>query len=91
MFLFKLILKILACPVIGLLMLIGWILAFLIGFSSIVFYVLAGLFLLTAAVTYLMGLTAGPEALKMMAAGFVCFITPHAGNGLVGLALQAAD
>ena len=29
MFLFKLILKILACPVIGLLMLIGWILAFL--------------------------------------------------------------
>jgi hypothetical protein len=62
MFLLRLILKILACPVMIILMLIGWILAFLIRFSSIVFYVLAGLFLLTATATYLMGMTAGPEA-----------------------------
>ena len=85
MFLLRMILKILACPVLIILMLIGWILTFLIGFSSIVFYVLAGLFLLTAVITYLMGITAGPEALKMATAGFVCFTTPHIGNALVGL------
>lgn len=84
MFLLRLILKMIVFPVMLVLMLIGWIMAFLIGFSSIVFYVLAGLFLLTATATYLMGLTAGAEALKMAAAGFVCFITPHAGNALVG-------
>ena len=85
MFLLRLILKMIVFPVMLVLMLIGWILAFLIGFSSIVFYVLAGLFLLTATATYLMGLTAGADALKMAAAGFVCFITPHARNVLVGL------
>lgn len=85
MFLLRLILKMIVFPVMLVLMLIGWIMAFLIGFSSIVFYVLAGLFLLTATATYLMGLTAGADALKMAAAGFVCFITPHAGNALVGL------
>jgi len=85
MFLLRLILKMIVFPVMLVLMLVGWILAFLIGFSSIVFYVLAGLFLLAATATYLMGLTVGPEALKMAAAGFVCFITPHVGDGLVGL------
>lgn len=85
MFLLRLILKMIVFPVMLVLMLIGWIMAFLIGFSSIVFYVLAGLFLLTATATYLMGMTAGADALKMAAAGFVCFITPHAGNALVGL------
>ena len=85
MFLLRLILKMIIFPAMLVLMLIGWILVFLIGLSSVVFYVLAGLFLLVSAVTFLMGLTAGPEALKMAAAGFVCFITPHAGNALVGL------
>ena len=86
-FLLRLVFKVLgkAAKFVIILVLIGWILAFLIGFSSIVFYVLAGLFLLTAMATYLMGLTVGPEALKMAAAGFMCFITPHTGNALVGL------
>ncbi len=57
--------------------------AFIIGFSSIVFNVLAGLFLLVAVLSYLMGLSAGAEAVKMIVAGFMVFMIPVAGDWIV--------
>lgn len=62
---------------------IQWFGAFIIGFSSAVFNVLAGLFLLVAALSYLMGLSAGAEAVKMVVAGFIVFMIPVAGEWIV--------
>ena len=57
--------------------------AFLVGFSSAIFYLLAGLFLLVAVLSYLMGLSAGAEVVKMIIAGFVIFMIPVAGDAVV--------
>lgn len=83
MFVLKLIAKILLLPAVVAVTLIQWFMAFLIGFSSIVFNLLAGLFLLVAVLSYLMGLSAGAEAVKMIVAGFVVFMIPIAGEAFV--------
>lgn len=83
MFLLKLFGKIAAIPIMLILTLVKWVGVFLIGFSSVVFNLLAGLFLLVAALSYLMGLAAGPEALKMIAVGFMIFMIPIAGEAFV--------
>ena len=57
---------------------------FIIGFSSIVFNILAGLFFLVAVLSYLMGLSAGAEATKILATGFVIFMIPIVGEWFVG-------
>lgn len=62
---------------------IQWFGAFIIGFSSAAFNVLAGLILLVAVLSYLMGLSAGAEAVKMIFAGFVVFMIPVAGEAVV--------
>lgn len=79
----KLIVKIVMLPVVVAMTLIQWFMAFLVGFSSVVFYLLAGLFLLVAVLSYLMGLSAGAETLKMILAGFVVFMIPVAGEAVV--------
>ena len=56
---------------------------FIIGFSSAVFNVLAGLFFLVAVLSYLMGLSTGAEAVKMVVAGFIVFMIPVAGEWIV--------
>ena len=81
--LFKLIVKILLFRAMLAVTLIQWFMAFLIGFSSIIFNLLAGLFLLVAVLSYLMGLSAGAEAVKMIVAGFVVFMIPIAGEAVV--------
>lgn len=58
---------------------IQWFFIFLIGFSSVVFNMLAGLFLLIAVLSYLMGNSNGTEALGMIAIGFVIFMIPIVG------------
>lgn len=83
MYVLKLIEKILVLPVVVAVTLVQWFITFLIGFSSAVFYLLAGLFLLVAVLSYLMGLSAGAEALKMIFAGFVIFMIPVAGEAVV--------
>lgn len=62
---------------------VQWFGAFIIGFSSAVFNVLAGLFLLVAVLSYLMGLSAGAEAVKMIVVGFIVFMIPVAGEWIV--------
>ena len=76
-------LKIALLPVIAAVTLIQWFFIFLIGFSSVVFNMLAGLFLLTAVLSYLMGISDGKEAIGMIATGFVIFMIPVTGTWIV--------
>ena len=79
----RFLLKMVVIPIILIVTVIQWFGAFIIGFSSAVFNVLAGLFLLVAVLSYLMGLSAGAEAVKMIAAGFIVFMIPIAGEWVV--------
>ena len=79
----RFLLKMVVFPIILIVAVIQWFGAFIIGFSSAVFNVLAGLFLLVAALSYLMGLSAGAEAVKMIVAGFIVFMIPVAGEWIV--------
>lgn len=83
MYVLKLIGKIVMLPVIVAVTLVQWFMTFLVGFSSAVFYLFAGLFLLVAVLSYLMGLSSGAEALRMILAGFVIFMVPVAGEAVV--------
>ena len=83
MFLLKLFGKIAAIPIMLILTLAKWVGVFMIGFSSVVFNLLAGLFMLVAALSYLMELATGPEALRMILGGFVIFMVPVAGEAVV--------
>lgn len=76
-------LKIALLPVIIAVTVIQWFFIFLIGFSSVVFNMLAGLFLLTAVLSYLMGISDGKEAVGMIATGFVIFMVPVTGTWIV--------
>lgn len=79
----RFLLKMVVFPIMLIVTLIQWFGAFIIGFSSAVFNVLAGLFLLVAVLSYLMGLSAGAEAVKMIVAGFIVFMIPVAGEWIV--------
>lgn len=79
----RFLLKMVVFPIMLIVTVIQWFGAFIIGFSSAVFNVLAGLFLLVAVLSYLMGLSAGAEAVKMIVAGFIVFMTPVAGEWIV--------
>ena len=83
MFVLKLILKVLAFPVMMIATVLQWFGVFLVGFSSAVFNILDGLFLLAAGSSYFLGLSSGAEALKMIAVGFVIFMIPIIGEWIV--------
>ena len=72
----KLTLKTLSLPLIAVITLVQWIGIFLTGLAGGILNVHPVLFDLTAGVAFLMGLASGPEALKMLAVGFVLFILP---------------
>ena len=79
----RFLLKMVVFPIMLIVTMVQWFGAFIIGFSSAVFNVLAGLFLLVAVLSYLMGLSAGAEAVKMVVAGFIVFMIPVAGEWIV--------
>ena len=79
----RFLLKMVVFPIMLIVTLIQWFGAFIIGFSSAVFNILAGLFLLAAVLSYLMGLSAGAEAVKMIVAGFIVFMMAVAGEWIV--------
>ena len=79
----RFLLKMVVFPIMLIVTVVQWFGAFIIGFSSAVFNVLAGLFLLVAVLSYLTGLSAGAEAVKMIAAGFIVFMIPIAGEWVV--------
>ena len=76
MFLLKLIVKIILLPVMLVIILAQWIGIFLTGLAGGIMNILAFLFALVAGAAFLLGLASGPEALKMLAVGFVLFIMP---------------
>lgn len=79
----RFLLKMVVFPIMLIVTVIQWFGAFIIGFSSAVFNILAGLFLLAAVLSYLMGLSAGAEAVKMIVAGFIVFMIPVVGEWIV--------
>jgi hypothetical protein len=79
----RFLLKMVVFPIMLIVTVIQWFGAFIIGFSSAVFNVLAGLFFLVAVLSYLMGLSDGAEAVKMIVAGFIVFMIPVAGECIV--------
>lgn len=89
MFLLKLIGKIILIPIILALALIQWIGIFLNSISGVVLGILAFIFALTGIASLAFGLASGPEALKMIAAGFVIFMIPVIGEWFVGMIITA--
>ena len=77
--------KILAFPVILIVTVIQWLFVFLISFSSVIFYLLAGLFLLIAVLSLVLGVATWPEALRAVLAGFIVFMIPVIGQGITAI------
>ena len=89
MFLLKLIGKIVLIPIMLALTLIQWIGIFLNSISGVILGILAFIFALTGVASLAFGLVSGPEALKMIAAGFVIFMIPVIGEWFVGMITAA--
>ena len=77
--------KVLAFPVMLIVTVIQWLFIFLISFSSVVFYLLAGLFLLVAAMSLIFGVATWSEALRAVLAGFIVFMIPIIGQGTIAI------
>ena len=89
MFLLKLIGKIILIPIMLALTLIQWIGIFLNSLSGVVLGILAFIFALTGIASLAFVLPSGPEALKMIFAGFVIFMIPVIGEGFVAMVAVA--
>ena len=89
MFLLKLIGKIILIPIMLALTLIQWIGIFLNSISGVVLGILAFIFALTGIASLIFGLASGPEAFKMIAAGFVIFMVSVIGEWFVGMITAA--
>ena len=83
--LLKIIGKILVFPVISVVTVIQGLFIFLISFSSIIFYRLAGLFLLVAVLSLIFGVETWPEALRAVLAGIIVFMIPVIGQGITAI------
>ena len=70
------ILKIMFLPVMAALAVIRLFVEFLAGISAVIFRVIAGIFLLTALLSYGFGLENSGECLKMILAGFLFYLLP---------------
>ena len=91
----KLILKAFTLPLIAAVILFQWIGIFLTGLAGGILNILAFLFALVAGAAFLLELAAGPEALKLLAVGFVLFILPVIAEriiiGITALRCNLAD
>ena len=72
----RLTLKIMFLPVMAALVVIRLFVEFLSGISAVIFRVSAGIFLLTALLSYGLGLESSGECLKMVLAGFLFYLLP---------------
>ena len=89
MIVLKIIAKILLLPVIVALTVIQWIGIFLNSISGVILGILAFIFVLTGIASLVFGLASGPEAFKMIVAGFVIFMVPVIGEWFVGMITAA--
>ncbi len=72
----RFILKITLLPVMFALEVIRLFMELLAGISAVIFRVIAGIFLLTALLSYGFGLESSGECLKMVLAGFLFYLLP---------------
>lgn len=91
----RMLLKIPALLMLPLFSLLQWIGIFLTGLAGGIFGLLSLLFALVAGASFLFGIASGPEALKMLAVGFMLFILPHIAErmviGITALRCNLAD
>lgn len=83
--LLKIIGKILAFPAMLIVTVIQWLFVFLFSFSSVIFYLLAGLFLLIAVLSLIFGVATWTEALRPALVGFIIFMIPVIGQGITAI------
>ena len=77
--------KVLAFPVMLIVMVIQWLSTFMVGLSSVVFNLLAGLFLLIAVLSLVFGISTWTEALRPVLAAFIVFMIPVVGQGITAV------
>lgn len=77
--------KVLAFPVMLIVTVIQWLFTFLVGLSSVIFNLLAGLFLLIAVLSLIFGLSTWTEALRPALAAFIVFMIPVIGQGITAV------
>ena len=80
----RFLLKVVLLPVLLIVTLAEWIGIFLTSFASVLFYLFAGLCFILAVFSYLAGISAGTEALRMLVIGFIAFILPHLAAWVIG-------
>lgn len=83
MLLLKLVVKALLFPIMIVMILLQWIWIFLTGLAGGILGILSFLFAFSAGASFLFGISSGPEALRMLAVGFVLFILPHIAERIV--------
>ena len=83
MSLLRIIAKILLFPVVVSLTVIQWAVIFLNSVSEVILGTLSFIFVLTGMASLLFGPASAPQALKMIAAGFVLFLIPQIRNWVI--------
>lgn len=91
MFFIKMSVKAAVFPVMLVTTLIQWVGEFLVGLSSVIINIIAGIILLIAVLAYLLGISDGQEALIMALTGFLFFLIPRIGSIIVGIVAVAND
>ena len=81
----KIVGKVLAFPVMLIVTVIQWLFTFLVGLSSEILNLLAGLFLLIAVLSLIFGLSTWSEALRPALAAFIVFMIPVIGQGITAV------
>jgi len=81
----KIIGKVLAFPVMLIVTVIQWLFTFLVGVSSVIFNLLAGLFLLIAVLSIVFGISTWTEVLRPALAAFIVFMIPVIGQGITAV------
>lgn len=77
--------KVLAFPVMLIVTAIQWLFTLMVGLSSVVFNLLAGLFLLIAVLSLVFGISTWTEALRPVLAAFIIFMIPVVGQGITAV------
>ena len=77
--------KVLAFPVMLIVTVIQWLFTLMVGMSSVVFNLLAGLFLLIAVLSLVFGISTWTEALRPVLAAFIVFMIPVVGQGITAV------
>ena len=77
--------KMLLIPVIVAFVLAEMAVSFLVALSGWIFTAIAGIAFLAAVLSYLMGLSDGAEALRMLAAAFLFWSLPYIGSAIAGV------